>query len=160
MPLQKLGATFTWKNAASGANNFELSAEALADGGKRHGTKGDLSSSGKFADLHAVSVQVGNGTAPTAGVVSSFYWCPSTSATAGTANPAGTTGSDAAWALDEEALSELIFIGNFVHANQGGPFFGQLSSITIPYPWGFPLVWNQSGQTFDVCEVYITELIG
>ncbi len=163
MPLQRSGRTVTWKDAATGDDAYELTANALADGSKREGSKGDMTrpgQAGKFADLFAVSVQVGNGSAPVAGVVTSFYWAPSKSSTAGDENPGGTTGSDAAWAIDEEALSELIFMGNFVHANQEGPFYGQLSNLAIPYAFGFPLVWNQSGQTLDMCEIYLTELIG
>lgn len=81
-----------------------------ASGGARHSAKVDLGGS-PYPPAYKVMACLEYETAPTDGGAVYFYWAPSPSSTAGTGNPGGVTGSDAAFTDTTGNLGQLQCIG-------------------------------------------------
>lgn len=82
-----------------------------ASGGARHSAKsGDLGAT--RAPLYRVDACLEFETAPADGGAVDFYWAASPSGTAGTGNPGGVTGSDAAFTDTAGNLGEMNYIGS------------------------------------------------
>lgn len=91
---------------------------------------------------------------PTAGYGIDLFWAPSTSATAGTDNPANVSGTDAAYtgysSNIDASIKQLIWIGTFVCTSQATAtvqkaFVGELCP---PTRYGSMVVYNRSGAAF------------
>ncbi len=164
MPLQRMRRTWTWKDSPSADEDdreFALTTASLADDGKRMGAKASLlDDQGRFADLFAVEIDVEPASNPTAGTVVSLYWGGSKSSTAGTNNPIGMSGSDLGWSVGDELLDDIWLLGNFKSIATTTLYTGILSSTTMPFPFGMPLIWNQLGVALTSAVVRITEIIG
>lgn len=90
--------------------------ESLAAAAGRQSAKVDLGENRALAYKVRAAIEWAAGI--DAGETLSFYWAPSWSATAGTGNPGGASGSDAAYAGYSsnlaEAVKQLDFIGNMI----------------------------------------------
>ena len=93
-----------------------ISMASVANAAARQSTKVDLGD--PRPTLYKVRATIEFAATPTAGLTVDLYWAPSSSATAGTGNAAGVTGTDAAYAGDSSnltaALRQLERIGTFV----------------------------------------------
>ena len=103
-----------------GVKSDQIDLTSLAAGAARQSAKFDLAVSGAFLPTRcSVTVAVEFDVAPGSGEVVDFWLGFSPSATAGTANPGGLTGSDAAYSgtagdsLDD-SLKQLTFVGSLV----------------------------------------------
>jgi len=89
------------------------------------------------------------GSAATAGNEIELYWASSNSATAGTNNPGGTSGTDATFnTTPDEYKLQLVFIGSLILSNNAGTAIQeQHLAFSPPMRYGMPVVVNKSGQT-------------
>src|SRR5215216_1253239 len=85
------GTSITWINTGG---TYALTLTSLANNAGRQGAKGDLGAS--RAKLWELVLETAVAVAATAGNEIEIYWASSTSATAGTDNPGGTSGTDSA----------------------------------------------------------------
>jgi len=144
--------TTDYSSTVSGyTRTHQLNIENVVTGAARQGAKADLGAT--RARLYAVRVGIEWGTAPTAGNVVEIYWSGSVSATAGTGNSAGASGTDLAYKATEEAewLKQAMLLGSLVATNDGAGTT-QIQTVgyfTPPHRYGMPIVYNTSGQTFD-----------
>ena len=99
-----------------GSRTAQLDLTSVADGAARQSDKVDLGAT--RADVYEVVAAIEIAATPTAGDVIEFWWAPSPSGTAATANPGGVSGSDSAYAGYSSnmsaAIKQLQFIGDFV----------------------------------------------
>jgi hypothetical protein len=153
--LQKAGTLLVWAHDADyvPAMDYELDLTSLADGAARQGVKGDLGA--LRAAQYRMEVWVEMDVAPASGATVDIYWAASRSATAGTNNPAGTTGADAAYtgtagdSLDD-SLKQLVFIGSVVLTSDDAPVVQRMVFTFVPpLRYGMPVVDNNSGQAFE-----------
>ena len=102
-------------------------------------------------------------TAPTAGNTVDVYWAPSPSATAGTANPAGASGTDSAYtgysSNADASIKQADFIGYFSCTAQATATI-QVGEVGILEPserYGSLIVKDASGVTLhsDAVEIHI-----
>lgn len=114
-----------------------------ASGGARHSAKGSLGT--PWALDWSVDACLEFETAPTDGGQVEFYWAASPSATAGTGNPGGVTGSDAAFTDTAGNLGQLMFIG-ILPVRNNVINIGHIGIIRPPYQWGSVLIVNQADQ--------------
>lgn len=152
-----------WLKVSPGAGEYSLTVDSLASGAARQSAKVDIGAN--FADKWRVDVLIDtSGTAPGAGETADVYAAPSGSATAASENPAGTTGSDAAYSgysggsLDD-SLKQLDFIGSLsfddvIDINQ------QTSMLWYPTSrYNNFVVDNNTAQAFGTgCTIKLTEL--
>lgn len=132
--------------------DVQMETTSLADAAGRQSAKADLGA--VRAPAYKVRAAIEFAATPTAGAVVSFYWAPSPSATAGTANPANVTGADAAYAGYSANLAasvkQLDFIGNFICTAQATPTV-QVAEIGYMMPsqrYGSLVIVNSSGAAF------------
>jgi len=145
----------------------QIDLTSLADGDARQGAKKDLGAT--RAPSYAAVVCLEFDVAPTAGEVVHILWSSSTSGTAGTGNTGGSasTGADADWdpggaaeADREEYMLHLDYVGALVAAADAATTY-QVACVNPnfkpPTRYGFPVVFNQSGQALegDAVEMYI-----
>jgi hypothetical protein len=147
------GTAKTIKNSGGDA---AITLASLANNAARQSVKLDLGAT--RAERYLVKATFEIAATPTAGNVIDLYWAPSTSATAGTDNPANATGTDAAYAgysanLDA-SVKQLAYIGSFVCTAQAiatvqaaivGMFAPQLR-------YGSLVVHNKSGAALHSTE--------
>ena len=105
--------------------------------------------SGKIARQFTCTVRVETGsTGPTEGGTVDIYWAASLSGTAGTANPGGTTGADAAYtgtaaSTLAQSLLQLEFLGSHTATGDAQNTPQQSSFlVTLPTRYGMPVVVN------------------
>jgi len=144
-----------------GTRTDQILLEALTNTSARQSAKIDLGAAraDRFAVFAALEFQV----APVSLTVVEFYWGPSPSTTAGTANPGGLTGADAAYtgtASDSllDSLSQLLHIGNLVCTADATTVvqFQRIGTIHGAMRYGSLVVHNLSGQsllTADAVEM-------
>lgn len=164
--LYKTGTPLVWANSGDyngdgGDRTHQISLASLADGAAREGDKADL---GEIHALeYAVSICLEMGSAPTSGMVFDIYWAASSHATAGTLNPGGCSGADAAYtgtsgdSLDD-SLKQLDFIGSVVLTSDAAPALQVMTFIFRPsLRYGMPVVDNNSGQALhnDSVEMFM-----
>lgn len=158
--LIKQGAPLTW---AAAGGDYALTLTSLANNAGRQGAKGDLGAA--RAAEYAVQLQIGSNTAPSAGEVIELYWYGSPSATAGSGNPAGIDGSDAAFAAGQvdEWKRQLDLIGVLVVTNDAATIMRQHLRFRPPYRYGGPVVVNKSGQALSATagdhQVVLTPIV-
>lgn len=165
--LLKSGTPIVWADVtdySSSGSGFtrtnQINMESLANNAARQGAKADLGAT--RAASYSVIVGWESGTAPTAGNRVDYYWSCSFSATAGTGNEGGASGSDASYKSGEEAewVKQLIFIGSLVLTNDGAGTVQRKcinNNFIPPMRYGMPIVHNVSGQTSDTdaIQMYI-----
>ena len=82
-----------------GTRTHQILLAALAAAAARQGAKADIDNglvTNRFARRYAVTMRIEFDVAPADGGSVDLYWAASLNSTAATANPGGTTGSDAA----------------------------------------------------------------
>ncbi len=152
-----------------GTRTHQLDLTTLTTGTARQGDKADISTggsavSGKFARRYIMTARIEVGVAPQDGETIDFYWAASLSNTATTANPGGTTGSDAAYtgtagSLLEESLLQLQYLGSLMLTNDASTVIQQQSFlVTLPLRYGMPVVYNNTSQSLeaDAIDMSIT----
>lgn len=134
-----------------------------ASGGARQAAKADLTTPwGREWELAAC---LEFETAPADGGTVEFYWAPSPSSTAGTGNPGGTTGADAAFTDSTGNLGEMIRIGILTVRNNVIAI-GHVGILRPPFQYGNLVVVNQASTALrstatamDETHITLTELI-
>jgi hypothetical protein len=143
--LKEVGTAKVWK---SSGGDYALTPTSVTNGNGRQGAKGDL---GQFRARRWVPFVTSSvGVAATAGSEVEFWWAPSDSATAGTDNPGGTSGTDATFnTTPDEYKQQLIFLGSLILSNNAGTGIQKqyLASFEPPTRYGMPVVVNKAGQT-------------
>lgn len=141
----------------SPANNLEvgtptdcqISLTGVANGAARQSVKVDLGA--VRALLYSVRAAIELAATPTAGNTIDFYWAPSGSGTAGTANPGNISGTDAAYAGYSSNLTatlpQLQYIGSLVCTAQatGTVQYGEVGTFMPRERYGSLVVVNNSG---------------
>ncbi len=145
--LLKQGTPKVWK--ASGGDHA-LTLTSLADDAAREGVKGDLGAT--FGRLVLVTLEVKMAVAPVAGNIVEVHLGWSTNDTAGSDNPAGLTGADAAYkAAEEDEWKVQATWGMNLILTADGSSVKQLQSQIVPalarYPC--PLIVNKAGQALS-----------
>lgn len=144
------------------AGTEQITLNTLAAGNARQGSKADIDNGlveDRFARRYTVTMRIEFGTAPTAGGTVDLYWAPSLSSTAGTANPGGTNGTDAAYSGTggstlAQSLLQLEFLGQLVVTNDAaGTVLQTAFNVTLPLQHGMPVVVNNTDQSFDTDDI-------
>lgn len=142
----EVGSAITWK--ASGGT-YAWTGKSVTNGNGRQGVKGDLGAA--WARRWSVMLTSAVGSAATAGLEIELYWAPSDSATAGTNNPGGVSGTDATFnTTPSEYKRQLIPIGSLILSNNAGTGVQkQYFDFYPPTRYGSPVMVNSSGQTLS-----------
>lgn len=140
----EVGTAITWK---SSGGIYAITLTSVTDGNGRQGAKGDLGAN--RARVWDVEFTSSVGSAATAGNQIELWWGASTSATAGTDNPGGLSGTDATFnTTPDEYKKQLIYIGSLILSNNASTGIQkQYLSFVPPCRYGMPVVVNKSGQT-------------
>lgn len=146
---------------ASQETDVQLDLTSLADSAYRQSTKVDLGAD--RAATYMVRAAFELAATPTAGDVISLYWAPSWSATAGTGNPGGASGADAAYdgysANGDSAVNQLVHIGDFICTVQATATVqvAEVGMFTPTERYGSLIVRNESGAAFhtDAVESHV-----
>lgn len=149
----------TAKVFKSSGGDAAITLASLANAAGRQSVKLDLGAT--RAQVYSVKADIEIAATPTAGATVDLYWAPSSSATAGTDNPGGVTGADAAYAGYSANLTasvkQLVFIGSFVTTTQATATV-QKCAVGIFRPsnrYGSLVVHNQSGAAFHSSDTNI-----
>ena len=152
--------TTDYSATASGfTRTDQIDLTSLASTKARQGAKADLGAT--RARLYAVRIGLEYAVAPTAGTTMEVYWSSSFSATAGTGNDGGASGSDGAYQDSSEAewKKQLIFLGSLVLTNDATTVvqYGTVGYFTPPHRYGMPIVVNLGGQALhsDAVEMFV-----
>lgn len=140
------GTALVWKNTGG---DFVMNMKALATAGIREGAKSAtlVHVTYGFPELLEIEVETKLQSAPTAGLECPIYLGFSRSSTAGTGNPGGLTGADAAVG-NADQLPMLIFVGSIVLSNALGTAVQRVRLIAVPKAeYVIPVFQNSSGQT-------------
>lgn len=140
------GTALTWKNTGG---TFAMNMKALANAGIREGPKSATLVDGTkgFPELLIVTAETKVQATPTDGREFNVYLGFSSSATAGTDNPGGLTGLDAAVG-DVDQLPQLVFVGAIIMA--GSLTTGvqrQVFQVRPLREYLIPVCHNDTGQT-------------
>lgn len=139
------GTALVWKN--TGGINMNM--KNLATAGIREGVKSSTLIDGTkgFPELLEVVAETKLGSAPTAGNLCPVYLGFSSSSTAGTDNPGGLTGADAAVG-NADQLPQLTFVGAIVLSNALSTGVQRQRMWCRPTAeYVIPVFQNSSGQT-------------
>lgn len=165
--LTKSGTPVVWADTTDyagdgGARTHQIDFTSLANGAARQGAKADLGAT--RAKQYSVKVCVEMAVAPASGAAIDIYWAPSSHATAGTLNPGGCSGADAAYtgtagdSLDD-SLGQLIYLGSLCLTSDADPVL-QIQSFTLfpQHRYGMPIVVNNGGQAMhsDAIECFVS----
>ncbi len=149
-----------------GARTKQIDLTSLGNGAAREGAKADLTATRAARFAVELCVEFVSSGAPESGETVDLYWGPSNNGTAGTANPAGLTGVDAAYtgtAGDSlaDSLKQLLYIGSLVlTADVAAVVQRQTFVFSPPTRHGIPVVvnsCNDASEDFhsDAIEMYI-----
>ena len=136
-----------------GGRTDQIDLTSVASTAARQGVKKDLGAT--RAAVYAVEVAIEYDVAPTSGNVCSIWWAASVSAVAGTANPGGVSGTDAAYtgtAGDSlaDSIKQLTLIGNLVCTSDAAAVVQFQTFIFSPeLRYGSPVVWNEADQALE-----------
>lgn len=145
-----------------GTRTHQILLAALASAAARQSEKADLDRgdvTDRFAQRWAVTVRIEFDVAPADNKSVDFYWASSLSSVAGTANPPGITGADAAYtgsagSTIAESVLQLQYIGSLPCTNDADTIIQQKTFITtFPTQWGSLVVVNNGGQAFEGDDV-------
>lgn len=137
----------------AGAIQGQLTLVSLANGAARQGAKVDLGAT--RARAYSVTLRVEYDVAPVSGTICSLYYASSPLVAAGTANPGGTSGADAAYtgtAGDSlaDSLKQLDLIGALICTADAAAVVQQQTFVYSPSDrYGMPVVFNEGGQAFE-----------
>lgn len=140
------GTALTWKNTGG---DFALNLKNLATAGIREGGKSAslIDATKGFPEVLEVTVETKLQSAPTAGNECPVYLGFSSSAVAGTLNPGGLTGVDAAVG-NADQLPQLTYAGSLVLSNALGTGVQRARLMVVPKAeYVIPVFQNSSGQT-------------
>ena len=163
MPSQLLlesGTALTW---AESGGDYDMTIDSLATTAAGQGAKGSLGT--PWAPEYSVEFMIDTATAPGIGETVDLYWAESTSGTAGTSNPGGTSGTDAAYtgigsATVAESLPQLAYIGSLVCVDEATTNLITYFVMSARLQWGMPVVVNNTAQTLGTGSyVKITPII-
>lgn len=158
----------TTDHSPAAANNLgtrtdQIDLTSVADGAARQSAKVDLGAT--RAEEYEVMAALEIAATPTAGDVVEFWWAPSPSGTAGTANPGGVSGADAAYAgysaNMSAAIKQLQFIGDFVCTAQatGTVQIARVGTFRPKHRYGSIVVRNESGAALHSDAVEMSVLV-
>ena len=156
--LTKNGTPIVWADTTDFggsplARTVQIDLTSVASTAARQGVKVDLGAT--RAARYDVTLRVELDVAPTSGNVVSLWWAASESPTAGTANPGGVSGADAAYtgtAGDSlaDSIVQLIRIGILVCTSDAATVVQQQTWTFFPAcRYGSPVVWNEADQAFE-----------
>ncbi len=143
------GTALTWQ--ASGGDKV-LTMTSLASGSARAGDKSATLLDGTLGkpELLDIVLETKAGSAVTNGLQTEIYIGESSSATAGTDNPGGLSGSDAAYANPSEKKLQLNYVGGFNYSNALGTGAQRQRFTYAPLAICIiPVIVNNSGQSFS-----------
>ena len=139
----------TAKTIKSSGGDVAITLTSVANNAARQAAKLDLGA--VRAAAYNVSADFEIAATPTAGATIELWWAPSSSGTAGTDNPGGVSGTDAAYSGYSSNLAasivQLQFIGNFVCTAQATATV-QKAFVGVLCPthrYGSLVVYNKSG---------------
>lgn len=144
--------TGTSKSFKRSLGDAAITTASLANNAARQSVKLDLGST--RAEVYAVRGSIEMAATPTAGNVVDLYWAPSTSATAGTDNPANVSGTDAAYtgysANLDASVKQLLFVGSFILTAQATSTVqrAHIGYLAPPTRYGSLVVYNKGGSAF------------
>jgi hypothetical protein len=144
----EVGSSITWLGSGG---TYAMTFAGITSANGRQGAKGDLGAN--RAPIWDVLITASVGTAA-AGAEIEVWWGASNSATAGTNNPAGLSGTDATFnTTPDEYKQQLIYIGSLVLSNNAGTAIQkQWLTFTPPCRYGMPVIVNKSGVTMGATE--------
>lgn len=156
--LAKNGTPIVWADTTDFgdspiARTVQIDLTSLASTAARQGVKVDLGA--LRAARYDVTLRPEFDVAPVSGRVVSLWWAPSESPTAGTANPGGVSGADAAYtgtAGDSlaDSIRQLQLIGVLVATSDAATVVNQETFRFFPScRYGSPVVWNETDQAFE-----------
>jgi len=131
----------------------QITLVSLANGAARQGVKVDLGD--PRAEIYEITFRPELDAAPASGATIELYMAPSPDGTAGTANPGGVSGADAAYtgtAGDSlaDSLKQLDLVGALVCTSDAAIVVQQQSfKYSPPSRYVSPVVMNSSGQAFE-----------
>ena len=164
--LVKSGTPTVWADATDyagdgGTRTDQIDLTSLADGAARQGAKADLGAT--RAKQYAATVCVEMAVAPASKASVDVYWAASPHATAGTLNPGGCSGADAAYtgtagdSLDDSLL-QLQYLGSVSLTSDADPLL-QIQTFTLfpQHRYGMPVIDNNGGQAMhnDAIECFV-----
>ena len=135
------------------ARTVQIDLTSLANGAARQGVKVDLGA--LRATRQDATLRIELDVAAASGATVSLWWAPSPSGTAGTANPGGVSGTDAAYtgtAGDSlaDSIQQLQWVGALVCTSDADTVIQQQTFSFAPLSrYGSPVVYNTSGQAFE-----------
>lgn len=162
--LVGMGTSIVWADIGGDygdsplTGTHQITLVSLAAAAARQGAKADMDTGGvanRFARRFAVTLRVEFDVAPADGGTVDLYWAASLSSTAATANPGGTTGSDAAYtgtagSTLAESLLQLQFIGSLSVTNDAATVvLQQAFMFECPTQYGMPVLVNNGSQAFE-----------
>lgn len=165
--LVKSGTPVVWADTTDyagdgGTRTHQIDLTDLADGAARQGAKADLGAT--RAKQFAVTVCVEMAIAPASKAAIDVYWATSLYATAGTLNPGGCSGADAAYtgtagdSLDN-SLAQLQYLGSVSLTSDADPVL-QIQTFTLfpQHRYGMPVIDNNGGQAMhsDAVECFVS----
>jgi hypothetical protein len=171
--LTKSGTPTVWADTTDylgllGTRTHQIDLTSLAaSGNARQGVKADLGAT--RAAVYAVTISLNFDVAPSSGDIVSLWWAPSPSATAGTANPGGVSGADAAYTgtagdVLADSILQLTLIGNLIATSDADTVTQIQTFMFSPeHRYGSPVVYNEADQAFegdaDVMAIAFTPII-
>lgn len=135
------------------AGTVQITLVSLANGAARQGVKVDLGD--PRAEVYEITFRVELDVAPASGAVVDLYMAPSPHGTAGTANPGGASGTDAAYsgtASDSlaDSIKQCDHVGSLICTSDAATIVQQMTfKYAPPARYVSPIVFNQSGQAFE-----------
>lgn len=165
--LVKDGTLIVWADSTDyagdgGTRTHQIDLTGLADGASRQGAKADLGAT--RSKQYTLTVCVEMAVAPTSKAAIAVYWASSPHATAGTLNPGGCSGADAAYtgtAGDsmDDSLLQLLPLGSISLTADADPTL-QIYTVTLfpQHRYGMPVIDNNGGQALhgDAIEMFVS----
>lgn len=145
-PNLQPGSAKTWQ-ATGGTYAITLTSLASSSTAGREGAKGDFyDATFGYPTLLEVTVETKMASAPTDGSVVELWFGESSSATAGTGNPGGLTGADAAVTNADQRKRQCKYAGSLSLSNNIGTGVQRQHFDYYPtFRYLVPLVFNNSG---------------
>lgn len=165
--LVKSGTPVVWADVtdyagAGGTRTHQIDLTSLADAAARQGAKADLGAT--RAKQYTMTVCVEMAVAPVSKAAIAIYWASSPHATAGTLNPGGCSGADAAYtgtagdSLDD-SLIQLLPLGSISLTADATTLLQTYTVTLIPqHRYGMPIIDNNGGQALvaDAVEMFVS----
>ena len=144
-PTVVAGTAKTW--STTGTYTITLTSLASSSTAGREGGKGDFyDATYGLPEFIVWTFETKMASAPTDATVVELYSGESTSATAGTGNPGGLTGADAAVTNADQRKRQCSFIGSLSLSNNIGTGVQRQHFVQFPlHRYQVPLVHNNSG---------------